>query len=617
MRLRYLNLNLYAPLNDLKVCFASDMVWAAFAQGAPDPCAIHFVVGLNGSGKSHLLRALASIFVTLADGRLPGFPFTLIYELGTADNPRTVILNSPGTRTEASVWQAESIVFDKNIDAAGFDEAITALQTGERKDFIARVAPGKYPQAVTDLLPKVLAYTSGSWDAWNEVWRPPLDLAGQDFRFPEDEDFPFELERPVGWTEQDEDALDRAEKRPEPGATLPHTYVDASDLLNRPILLSNSRPDAALLAVALQGLQAERERGSAPVELTNLFQKAGWQRLVSVRLRLNLGRALIAPRAMQYKIHDALLAAGEVIARPDPSDRLRVLHFDVSAPLPARTGYHDKRLASARSQDEALTLLLGEQNQSAFSRFNELSRWLAVGLIDGIEMSIRRNEKPENDGQADIGVMSYADLSDGEQMVLRRWALFYLLAGQQDALLLLDEPETHFNDAWKREIVSIIEQAMGKDASSVLIASHSAIVLSDVFDEEIIHIKKEPDGTSSANQVASRTFGTDPSALMMSLFQTDDSIGMRAQHRIEAFIDYVSQQRPPTEQDITDLKVVISRLGTGFYRSELQTWLKQLQEDNDKSALKQAIMNLDSPKLKAELLAVIEQRAPNNGDGDA
>ncbi|MNU01601.1 hypothetical protein D3C72_2450510 [compost metagenome] len=63
--------------------------------------------------------------------------------------------------------------------------------------------------------------------------------------------------------------------------------------------------------------------------------------------------------------------------------------------------------------------------------------------------------------------------------------------------------------------------------------------------------------------------------------------------------------------------MVISRLGTGFYSSELQTWLKQLQEDNERVALKRVIMNLDSPKLKAELLAVIEQKIPDTGDSNA
>ncbi|MFW8696500.1 hypothetical protein, partial [Mesorhizobium japonicum] len=81
--------------------------------------------------------------------------------------------------------------------------------------------------------------------------------------------------------------------------------------------------------------------------------------------------------------------------------------------------YLNPQLSQAATQDQALTLMLGEVNQSAFSRFNELSRWLAVGLIDGIEMSLRRNEKPEDEFANDSGVMSYSDLSDGEQMVLR------------------------------------------------------------------------------------------------------------------------------------------------------------------------------------------------------
>ena len=617
MRLRYLHLNLYAPLTELKVCFASDAAWTAFTQGPPDPCSIHFVVGLNGSGKSHLLRALASIFVSLADGRLPGFAFTLVYEMGADENSRTVIFNSPGSRSEASVWQSEGAFFDKNTDTLGFDSAVDSLTRGEHSDFIARVAPGDYPQAVTDLLPKVLAYTSGSWDAWNEVWQTPFEFDGQDFRFQDDEEYPFELERPLGWTQQDEDALGATEDEFKSEPTLPHSFVDASDLLNRPILLSGSRPDAALLAVALQGLQAERVSGTPPALLADLFQKAGWHRLVSVRLKLDLERALATPRAMRQKIHDALLAAGEVIALPDPQDRLRVLHFDVNAPLAENLDFYDKNLAESSTQDEALTLLLGEQNQSAFSRFNELSRWLAMGLIDNIEISIRRNMKPDVVEHPDVGVMSYADLSDGEQMVLRRWALFYLLEGQQDALLLLDEPETHFNDAWKREIVYFIEQAMGKDSNSVLIASHSAIVLSDVFDEEIIHIVKTLDGCSVAQKVKHRTFGTDPSALMMGLFLTDDSIGLRSQRRIEQFTAHIRKQQSFTVENIAAIKLVISRLGTGFYRSELQTLLRELEEDNDTRALNQTIMNLDSSELRADLLNYLHSKTLQDDDTNA
>ncbi|BBL58892.1 AAA family ATPase [Methylomonas koyamae] len=58
MKLRYLHLQDYPPIKDIKVLFAS---------GSPlqRDCAIRFVVGVNGSGKSNLLRALAEVFLAL------------------------------------------------------------------------------------------------------------------------------------------------------------------------------------------------------------------------------------------------------------------------------------------------------------------------------------------------------------------------------------------------------------------------------------------------------------------------------------------------------------------------------------------------------------------------
>ena len=93
-------------------------------------------------------------------------------------------------------------------------------------------------------------------------------------------------------------------------------------------------------------------------------------------------------------------------------------------------------------------------------------------------MRLRSEAAPEADGEhdgVDIGVLRYEELSDGEQMVLGRMALFHLLQNHHDALLLLDEPETHFNDKWKREIVDIIDDAIGNTANDVLISTHSSL----------------------------------------------------------------------------------------------------------------------------------------------
>ena len=82
-------------------------------------------------------------------------------------------------------------------------------------------------------------------------------------------------------------------------------------------------------------------------------------------------------------------------------------------------------------------------------------------------------------------MLLYDWLSDGERMFLGRIALFYLLKGQDNALLILDEPETHFNDIWKRRLVDILDGALGDLASDVIISTHSSIALTDVFAEEI------------------------------------------------------------------------------------------------------------------------------------
>jgi ABC-type glutathione transport system ATPase component len=199
-------------------------------------------------------------------------------------------------------------------------------------------------------------------------------------------------------------------------------------------------------------------------------------------------------------------------------------------------------------------------------------------LFDDVELRLRRHAKPEeasgsDERENDIGVLRFEELSDGEQMVLSRMALFHLLEGQQDALLLLDEPETHFNDKWKREIVDIIDGAIGQTANDVLISTHSAIVLSDVFNDEIVMVQKTADG-STIRSVTEQTFATDPSALMMTVFEADDSIGKRAQE----FIEDKLRKATGTAADIQQLEQLITRMGSGFYRSELRTLLNKWKD---------------------------------------
>jgi energy-coupling factor transporter ATP-binding protein EcfA2 len=116
-------------------------------------------------------------------------------------------------------------------------------------------------------------------------------------------------------------------------------------------------------------------------------------------------------------------------------------------------------------------------------------------------------------------------------------ALLHLFKKQEDAMIILDEPETHFNDYWKRQIVDIIDDNLRDVASEVVISTHSSIALTDVFDTEITLLKKsDQDGSIGVvRQLPMQTFGALSSEIMLRIFGASDVVGQRANE----FLDMV------------------------------------------------------------------------------
>lgn len=602
MRLRYLHLKNYPPIQDMAVHFAS---------GSPlqKQCAIRFVVGVNGSGKSNLLRAVAEVFLALADERLPPFPVSLIYELGKRDSQRnhTFVLDCPGGKSEASLWMADGFHWADDTPADRFENAIELMRanTGPPPHgFAALIPPGSWPQSVPIAYPKaVLAYTTGDLRPWRSIWNRNQDADGLEMGSGAEDESSID-ERPAGWTVAQEIALalPQAAAGPDDGVRQETKAVSAtkSNLYRRPILLSPTLLKCALLAVALPQAFVEthdyparaeldaamakfRHRADNKNALQELLERGGWRHLVSVGFRCRL-QPNIWTRSLRETAHDWLLCASEVIAEPHPAESRRLLFFDLKHDFSSQgldTRIPNDGLSTSNTHVEALwSLLSGGYEVPPFELFNKLVELHQAGLFDEVELRLRRATKPEADAapdarERDIGVLRYEELSDGEQMVLGRMALFHLLDGQEDALLLLDEPETHFNDKWKREIIDIIDDAIGQTANDVLISTHSAIVLSDVFNDEIVMVEKTADG-SNVRSVDQQTFATDPSALMMSVFEAEDSIGKRAQEFIEGKL----RQATGNAEDIRQLEQLIARMGSGFYRSELRTLLNTWRGNN-------------------------------------
>ena len=206
MRLRYIYLRDYGPLKEVAVVFQQN------EHIENRTGAINFVVGLNGSGKSSLLRAIYDIFHSLSQEELPKFPVTLAYDIYDKTY-RTVIFHRPrGAASESVIWSAhECLSFATAEEWQDHIEYLSSAMMAN-PEFIGDYVLGDRLKGDGNLrtwLPaRVLAYTSGDLKPWQSMAYPvyPADELKDD-----PDDFNRNQERPCGWTADQERAYRRGD----------------------------------------------------------------------------------------------------------------------------------------------------------------------------------------------------------------------------------------------------------------------------------------------------------------------------------------------------------------------------------------------------------------------
>ena len=142
--------------------------------------------------------------------------------------------------------------------------------------------------------------------------------------------------------------------------------------------------------------------------------------------------------------------------------------------------------------------------------------------------------------------------SDGEHQFIHTMAICLLLK-DSDALILLDEPETHFNPNWRSRFISMLNETLhngclhsGKDIPTcnflkeVLITSHSPFIISDCLSHHVLILYKDEEGYTRAETASKRmikTYGTSINVLTAEIFGNSDSIGQRAYQEMQAIKD--------------------------------------------------------------------------------
>jgi hypothetical protein len=500
---------------------------------------VRFIVGVNGSGKTRLLQAIAEIFLNLSLQRLPPFPVRLAYDIGIGGSQHTIFLNHSD-----DLKQTTFIEFDRtinNVDWEIFDADSDAHRDRIRNSYRGGELPGS--GSIESYLPRVLlSYTSGNTSKWENIFSPrraETDSIINNYSSEKDE-------RPLGWSNIEETQYrtsadpdlkyDNGESR----GSNELTIKDNINTANICIFINEDYLKLIFCSVILHNLAEELdkmrsdaekshfvseinesiENGNRMCGLRGILNEVDWLWPITACLKLKIKSENLNPRQNDL-ITNLSRIATDVIHEPKPGPKHNFI-FDLH-----RSVSIDKQTENCVFTGDALIeAITGHHDATPFDIFHKLYNMKQEGLLVDLILAFHKRNID--------ALLVYDWLSDGEQLFLGRMALFHMLQFQDNALILLDEPDTHLNDFWKREIVDIIDENMQDTTSDILIATHSSIALTDVFDTEIILLEKNKiDGSITSVRTPIRTFGASPNEIMRNIFNAPESVGQRASEYLD------------------------------------------------------------------------------------
>lgn len=603
MRLRYAHLVRTPPLEDVAFVFGQETLLYGPSAIVDEKRkgAINFIVGINGTGKSTLLRALYQVFRAVKNRAHPPMAIRLAWEIGEhSKGIQTALLDYGSEKRGDACFALLPDKLPDTLSEQDWRELFANLPSDSRVSARGGDVPGH--GALQQALPRrLIAYTSGAEVLWDELEEPEFtDVETLSASPPE-----LEQLRPKGWSPRREQA--RGFSKASQQTAGPGPSEDDLGFLRR-ISQAQLRLAAIALGIFESGsefntietddqLEAYRQELLHGQQSLGLFDSArrvlngiDWFRCTHLSLVYSLPDELpddLPTRRRLAQLYCLLALADKdsvvaevmgrqrLVVRLGPagsgvylSDRLRGQTGEQTPPEVRNLVEH---VDGAKNGAEAVLRVFSEAAAMSLGlaqMFDSLCDWQASGWLHDITLTIERTHllegPPDSDPKSRASFVTFDQLSDGEQMLIGRIALMFLLRYEDQSLLLLDEPETHFNDVWKREIIDWIDDALLKDTHmQVLVATHTSIALTDVFSSEITRLAKRGDGRTVATGVSMPTFGADPGRIMQNVFDTDESIGARAQELLNHWL-----RLPPDDQ--AALEHLVRELGGGYHRAKLR-----------------------------------------------
>lgn len=173
------------------------------------------------------------------------------------------------------------------------------------------------------------------------------------------------------------------------------------------------------------------------------------------------------------------------------------------------------------------------------------------------------------------------ELSDGEQQFLHTLGICLMLQKKR-TLLLLDEPETHFNPDWRSKFIDILRRTLEASNDNfmykdIVLTSHSPFIISDCFPDKVIVFEKDKQ-PASAYIKNFRTFGTSVDIIMENIFKRNNTIGDFSAKIIYDIEEEIKRKRKLSEEQVIEYKRRTSGLGDSMEKILLFTRLNELKK---------------------------------------
>ncbi|KAF2518829.1 restriction system-associated AAA family ATPase [Flavobacterium salilacus subsp. salilacus] len=186
------------------------------------------------------------------------------------------------------------------------------------------------------------------------------------------------------------------------------------------------------------------------------------------------------------------------------------------------------------------------------------------------------------------------EFSDGEHQFLHTIGIC-LMMKERRSLLLLDEPETHFNPSWRAKFIKILNDSITAGnpkgltdgdinvhlLKDVIITSHSPFIISDCMPNNVIFFKRNEEtqkvDAKSALELDFNTYGTSVEIILNELFEYNQSIGdWSKQELLNIVFDKIR-----TQNDVLNAKNNLRKLGPSIEKDLVLAKLNRIKPENN------------------------------------